>query len=72
MIKIGDTVVPKRCSTEYQTANKMTVKYIKMSRFNTICDGENMVGKYASASENGWSWFPLSTLELAEVNHALL
>ena len=45
MIKIGDTVIPKRCSTEYQTANKMTVKYIKMSRFNTICDGENMVGK---------------------------
>ena len=71
MIKIGDIVVPRGCSSEYQAANKTVVRHLKNERIETICDGEKVFIEWQSASENGWSWFPLSTLELVEVKYDL-
>ena len=72
MMKIGDTVVPKGCSSEYQQSNKMVINHLKTVQTEIVCDGEPTVMEYQVASKNGWSWFPLSTLEKWEVNHDLL
>ena len=65
-MKIGDIVYPKGCSKQYQLENPLTIKHLEERHFACLCDGDLVDSTYQVASENGWSWYPLNTLEMPE------
>jgi len=60
--KIGDTLYPQGCSKEYQEANPFIPKYIEEETWNGVFDDELIEVKHFVYSENGFSWYPESTL----------
>ncbi len=61
-MKIGDVVYPAGCSRDIQLKNPILINHIEMRIIPAIIDGE--VGEFLSASENGYIWYPLSSLTM--------
>ena len=59
---IGDTVFLAGCTRAYQVANPIVINHIKEKQIPMECDGEMHLIKYTSVSENGWSWYPITTV----------
>jgi len=47
---------------EYQLQNVIEPKYRAINKVKTIADGEIQIIEVEMVSENGTSWYPLSTL----------
>jgi len=50
------------CTMEYQLQNVINPKYRAINKVKTIADGEIQIIEVEMVSENGTSWYPLSTL----------